>query len=151
MAKFDTETINEAGMSKMDVLMHNLRDLKECLTSDAFFAYETLLAIETWAREQLPFTEGDRVRIKEGFSFTDKECPGWAGRQEMLCPGATAKVHEIHFNAVHKYWGALIRLDDEWRIPWGETERVTIPVEDRGLYPFSVQWLERVEEADAAT
>lgn len=146
MPKLDAETIAEAGMSKLDVLMESLRDLKEQLLPDAFYRYETLLAVEVWAREQLPIKEEDHVRIKEGFT------PNWAGRQEMLCPGATAKVHEIHFNAVHKYWCALIRLDDEWWSREGETERHTIPEKDRGLYPFSVKWLERVEEVpNAAT
>src|SRR6266516_3703807 len=92
--------------------------LKHLSLYEMQYEVDRLLAIEQWAKDQLPIKSGDRVEIHD-FAETDSTS-GWWVYREALHEGATAVVKRVVFNSYYKVWQAEIILDNEWSVAdWG--------------------------------
>lgn len=144
---------DEEKPDRLHVLNEALDALRKAWDSNTKYEWKRLLAVETWALDQLPVKFGDRVRIVQ-CPAAEKPGSGWYAYRECLVPGATATVEEVSFNTHRRSWYAHIRLDKEWGVTApgdvfyrnepGGVKRWDNEGDQRHLFCFPIVWLESV-------
>ena len=99
--------------------------------------------------EQLPFKDGDRVRL-----VVAPECTGgWAPSKHFLVVGAVGTIKSVSIDYLMRDWSVNVEFDDESWIPSsdyvtsGHKKGVAVPVapENRHVYGFSPRYVEKIE------
>jgi hypothetical protein len=99
-------------MSELDKLMaaaHGIQAVR--MPGEAEWELKTLRAIETWAKDTLPFKVGDRVKLRDGYTVPPSS-HGWLPyAKDVLFPGSVGTVKAVDFNAHYGAWQFDVEFD----------------------------------------
>jgi len=155
---------------KKDKPMQDLINWLNAMPRDVTWHLEKQVAIRKWCLRDVPFKEGDRVKIIRKIN-TDG---GWKGHEGMLAIGATGVVHKIDFNPYSRggvgAWHADVAFDREWytsgegkswwhgpvaetpagMIPPSEYDQREYPQGNKHAFSLLVEDLAKAEKQEAA-